>query len=180
VRILIAMLAAIGLWAGAACADEARDDVYAPMAVFDDLAGRAFRGKGTGPNGQPIVDVSRFEFIMGGRALQSTHKLEDSDYGGRTIFFFDEGAKEYVFHYFTTVGFHTTGVVTPTENGFTAVETVRGLPEIAEVRSTWVIDGAGVTVTTSHINHDGEESPGDTIVYVEIDDPGALYESNAK
>ncbi|MEO1136674.1 MAG: hypothetical protein AAFW68_08700, partial [Pseudomonadota bacterium] len=77
---------------------------YAPMAPFARLAGTAWRGQGTGPNGQPIVDVVRYDLILGGRALQSTHRLEGGDYGGRTIIFFDEGAQRYIFHYFTTAG----------------------------------------------------------------------------
>ena len=88
---------------------------YAPMAPFAKLAGRSWRGEGTGPDGEPIVDIARYEMILGGRAFQSTHKLENADYGGRTIIFYDEGAKKYVFHYFTTAGFHTTGELTLTD-----------------------------------------------------------------
>lgn len=150
-------------------------DAYEPMAVFAKLAGRSWRGEGTGPNGQPIVDIARYEMILLGRAFQSTHKLEGGTYGGRTVYFYDEGAKEYVFHYFTTAGFHTTGTIVPTENGFTAIETVNGHPEIDEVHSEIIVGEKEMRVLSHHVSHDGEESAGDTLIYAEIDDPGPLY-----
>lgn len=158
-------------------AGDGADSAYAPMAVFAELAGRSWRGEGTGPNGQPIVDIARYELILGGRALQSTHRLEGETYGGRTIYFYDEAADAYIFHYFTTAGFHTVGAIEPTQSGFKSVETIEGLPEIAEVHAQISIDGDRMRVESFHLNHEGDRSTGDTIVYAEIDDPGALYES---
>ena len=178
IRILIAAVVATLTSLGGVHANDSEARIEAPMAIFDGLSGRAFRGEGTGPDGQPIVDITRFDFILGGKALQSTHKLEGAAYGGRTIFFYDEGAKEYVFHYFTTAGFHSIGTVTPSMNGFTAIEAVRGLPHVTEVRSSWVIDGDQITVTTVHIDEKGDPSPGDAIVYKAIADPGPLFESH--
>lgn len=156
-------------------ADKSNDaTVYEPMAAFAKLAGRTWRGEGVGPNGQPIVDIARYEMILGGRGFQSTHKLEGGTYGGRTIFFYDEAAKEYIFHYFTTAGFHTTGTIEPTKTGFAAVETVNGHKEFAEVRSEIFIEGDRLRVVSSHITHDGKASPGDTLIYKEIDPSGVL------
>lgn len=169
------LVLALALTTDARGEDAATVKMYEPMAVFAELAGRAWRGEGVGPNGQPIVDIARHEMIMAGRAFQSTHKLEGGTYGGRTIFFFDEGAKEYIFHYFTTAGFHTTGTMTPTETGFDVVETVNGHPKYAQVRSEMIVGDKQLRVVTRHITHDGEESPGDTLVYQEIDDPGPLF-----
>lgn len=148
--------------------------VYEPMAPFAKLAGRAWRGEGTGPNGQPLVDIAKYEMILGGRAFQSTHKLENGTYGGRTIIFYDEGAKKYVFHYFTTAGFHTLGEITPTETGFTAVEQVQNHPEYAEVRSEAVFGERTIRVVSSHVTHDGKTSEGDELNYEEIEDADAV------
>ena len=174
-RAVVAALLLILPAAPAAAGDDNAAKGYAPMAVFADLAGRSWRGEGTGPNGEPLVDIARYEMILGGRAFQSTHRLEDGNYGGRTIIFYDEGAKEYVFHYFTTAGFHTTGVIEPTETGFKAVEKVNGHPKYAEVRSEIIMNDDGMRVVSSHVTHDGEESDGDALVYTEIEDPGALF-----
>ncbi len=162
----VAGVAAAAKPADAACA--AAPVLYEPMAPFAKLAGRAWRGEGTGPNGKPIVDIAKYEMILGGRAFQSTHKLENASYGGRTIIFFDEGAKKYIFHYFTTAGFHTTGEIAPSETGFTAVEQVQNHPEFAEVRSEAFYGDNSIRIVSSHVTHDGTVSEGDTLEYEEI------------
>ena len=143
---------------------------YEPMQIFAPLAGKVLRGEGTGPDGEPVVDFAKWEFILGGRAFQSTHKLEGHSYGGRTIFFFDEGAKKYIFHYFTTAGFHTTGEVTPTDDGFVVTEKVIGHPEFVEVRSRMFFEGDVVRVTSSHVDKDGNVSEGEGFDYREVDE----------
>lgn len=153
----------------------AAQDIYEPMAPFAALDGKTLRGDGTGPDGQPIVDIAKWEMILGGRALQSTHRLENGTYGGRTIFFYDEAAKQYVFHYFTTAGFHTVGTAEPTETGFIAVEEVRGHPKFVEVRSEMIFEGDIIRVKTSHTDKDGNHTEGEGFVYREVDDPGSLF-----
>ncbi len=148
---------------------------YEPMAPFAKLAGKAWRGEGKGPDGKPVVDIARYEMILGGRAFQSTHKLENNSYGGRTIIFYDEGEEKYIFHYFTTAGFHTTGEIVPTETGFTAVEKVEGHPEFAEVRSKAFYGDGTIRIESSHVTHDGEASTGETLTYTQIEDPGDLF-----
>ncbi|GJL92898.1 hypothetical protein [Hyphococcus sp.] len=183
------LAASLTLWAGstptaAAAPREAigthpkQQELYEPMTPFVKLAGRAWRGEGTGPDGKPIVDIALYEFILGGRAFQSTHRIENGAYGGRTIFFYDEGAKKYIYHYFTTAGFHTVGEITPTQTGFAATEEVVGHPEFIEVQSEMIIDrdeaGPILRVESSHVRKDGETSAGDVLVYREIDPKGIL------
>ncbi|MEO0880133.1 MAG: hypothetical protein AAFY22_10525 [Pseudomonadota bacterium] len=153
---------------------------YAPMAPFANLVGKTWRGEGAGPDGKPVVDIARWEFILGGRALQTTHRLENGTYGGRTIFFYDEAAKEYVHHYFTTAGFHTTGTAQVTERGFVATERVIGHPKYAVVNSEIIIEDGVMRTLTSHIDHDGKASPAvEGFVYREIADPGPLFWTEA-
>ncbi|MEZ5891965.1 MAG: hypothetical protein R3C58_02280 [Parvularculaceae bacterium] len=142
---------------------------YEPMAFFADLAGTAWRGEGTGPDGKPIVDNAYYEMILGGRAFQSTHRIENGSYGGRTIFFYDEGAKKYLYHYFTTAGFHTMGEIIPTEHGFTSVEAVIGHPTIVEVRAEAVFGDDTITVTSQHVDNTGKVSGEEGFVYHRID-----------
>lgn len=148
---------------------------YEPMAHFAPLAGKAWRGEGTGPDGKPIVDIARYEMILGGRAFQATHRLEGGSYGGRTIIFFDEGAKKHIFHYFTTAGFHTTGEIKPTPTGFISIEKVQGHADIAEVRAEAFFEGDVIRIASTHVAIDGAASAGDELVYRAIDDPGPLY-----
>ena len=170
---LLAAAAFVLVIFGAAGASDA--PVYEPMKPFAKFAGTAWRGEGTGPDGKPIVDIARYEMILGGRAFQSTHKLEGGTYGGRTIIFFDEGAQRYIFHYFTTAGFHTIGDIVPSEAGFTATEAVQNHPEYAEVRSQAIFGDVTIEVRSQHVAHDGKVSDGDGLFYRQIDDPGPLF-----
>lgn len=153
-----------------------RAGAYEPMAFFAPLDGMALRGEGNGPDGKPIVDIVRYEMILGGRAFQVTHRLEDGAYGGRTIFFYDEGAEKHIYHYFTTAGFHTTGEIAMTETGFTSVEAVKNHPTYVEVRSELFFEGDVVRVLSSHMTKDGVLSPGEERLYKRIEDPGPLFQ----
>ena len=121
------------VFAGSALAGEGKTD-YAPMKPFEAYAGKVWRGEGMDPAGKPVVDIADWEFILGGRALQVTHSIGEGAYGGRTIYFFDESARKYIFHYFTTAGFHSEGEVVLRDKGFEAIELVKGHPQITEVR----------------------------------------------
>ena len=173
-----AALGATALMAGAAHAGEQESEAYAPMAPFAKLDGRVLRGEGEGPNGQPIVDYAIWESILGGRAFQSTHRLEDGTYGGRTIFFYDEAAKQHVFHYFTTAGFHTTGVIDVTEAGFAAVEKVIGHEQFDEVRSFVRFVGDTVEVSSAHVDKNGVATPTSGIVYTDYKGDVDLFEKS--
>ncbi|MEL7490792.1 MAG: hypothetical protein AAGJ73_08730 [Pseudomonadota bacterium] len=150
---------------------------YEPMKLFERFAGRAMRGEGTGPDGKPVVNIATWKFIMDGRAVQSDHKLEGGTYGGRTIYFYDEGGEKYIYHYFTNAGFHTMGEVTPTDNGFASVEKVINHPNFSEVRGEMFFDGDVIRVTSTHVDKEGKLSETkEGFVYRFIDDPGALFQ----
>jgi hypothetical protein len=148
---------------------------YAPMAMFAPFSGKTFRGEWTDEKGEHLVDISKYEMILNGRALQATHRLEGKDYGGRTIFFYDEGAKNYVFHYFTTAGFHTTGASQFVDGGLVTDEKVEGHATIASVRSKVIFGDKEVLIDVVYVGKDGTETPGGHRVYKEIVDPGRLF-----
>jgi len=166
-------VAAACVMAGAAYADETS---YAPMKPFERFAGRVLIGEGTGPDGETFTDIAHWEFILGGKALQSTHRLKGGVYGGRTIFFYDEGAQEYIFHYFTTAGFHTIGTIDITEDGFTSVEKVEGHPDYAEVRADVVYEGETVAITSTYVDKKGGTKEGQRMVYRVHDGPPPRFD----
>lgn len=167
----------------AAYADEAVEvgayKDYEHMKPFRALAGRLLRGEGVGPNGQPIVDIAKWEFVLGGRAFQSTHRLSDGTYGGKTIIFYDEGAKEYIFHYFTTAGFHTTGKLELTPGGFESIEKVIGHDEFAEVRASVIVSDEDVRVVSHHVKLNGEVGPAEEMIYRPHDGPAPSFLAGA-
>lgn len=148
---------------------------YEPMAPFAPFSGKTFRGEWTDENGETFVDISKWELILNGRALQSTHRLEGKDYGGRTIFFYDEGSKTYVFHYFTTAGFHTTGASQFIDGGLVTEERVEGAIDVAAVRSKVTFGEGALEIDVIYVGKDGSEKPGGHRIYKEIADPGRLF-----
>jgi hypothetical protein len=91
--------------------DALENGAHPPMRAFDRFAGRTWRAKGGEQQ-----DVARCEFILGGRALQITHRIAGNTHGGRSIVF-DERAKAYVSYSFTTAGFHTLGTRSRSRTG---------------------------------------------------------------
>ena len=148
---------------------------YAPMAPFAPFAGKTFRAEWTDEAGATFVDIAKWELILDGRALQSTHRLENNDYGGRTIFFFDEGKKKYVFHYFTTAGFHTLGEADFVDGGLVTEETVEGHPTAASVRAKSTFAENEILIDVVYVGKDGSQTPGGRRVYRPIDHDAPLF-----
>ncbi len=142
---------------------------YAPMLPFAAFAGRTWKAVGGGQQ-----DTARWEFILGGRALQITHRISGSAYGGRSIIFFDEKARAYVSHYFTTAGFHTLGVAKVADGVLEVTETVVGHPTVREVRSKSRIDAGRLVTTSQYLRGDAWE-PGHGFTYDEAPDAVVGY-----
>lgn len=154
--------------------DPAAAAVYEPMKMFAPFAGKTLRGEWSDENGT-YVDIAKYRLILNGRALQSTHRIEGGDYGGRTIFFFDEGAKKYVYHYFTTAGFHTHGEADFVDGALVTEEKVEGHATIGSVKSRSVFGDGEIVIDVVYVGKDGTETPGGSRVYKPVADPGPLF-----
>ena len=122
---------------------EARVAAFAP---FRPMIGHTWRGTGRTPG---VQDVQRWEWAVGGHAIRITHSVNDGVYGGETLVFRDRDSGDYVFHYFTTGGFHTTGTMRPTvASVFEIEETVHGLDGIETQRSTATLADGGYRIRT--------------------------------
>ncbi|MFN0024330.1 MAG: hypothetical protein ACKVS5_10570 [Parvularculaceae bacterium] len=173
-KIALPALLALAAAASAGAAEPAPSPPYEPMAKFAPFAGKTFRGEWSDENGA-YVDIAKYELILNGRALQSTHRLEGGGYGGRTIFFFDEGAKNYVYHYFTTGGFHTQGTAAFVDGALVTEETVAGHATIASVKSRSVMSPDSIAIAVVYVGKDGSVTPGGNRVYRPVADPGRLF-----
>lgn len=148
---------------------------YAPMAPFAPFAGKTLRGEWSEPDGKTVVDVARWEKILGGRAMESTHRIEGSTYGGKTIIFWDEAAKKYVFHYFTTGGFHTVGEMTLKDGVLESIEQVEGHPTVKAVRARSSLGPDRFVVEVTYIAKDGAETAMSPRVYLPVDAPPPTF-----
>ncbi|HEV7229140.1 copper chaperone PCu(A)C [Brevundimonas sp.] len=118
---------------------------YAP---FEHLVGRSWRGTGT--KDASVQDVQRWDWAVGGHAVQVVHSVNDGAYAGETIIFRDKDSGAYIFHYFTSGGFHSTGTIRPTGPGaFEVEETIHGLDGFPPMRSTIVMGADGVNRSRS-------------------------------
>lgn len=90
------------------------------------LLGRTFRGELPTAGDKVATDISRWERALGGRAVRNLHSLDDGEYGGETIIYWDETAQTLACWYFTTAGFWTRGTVTFAGNRIISEEEVTG------------------------------------------------------
>lgn len=169
------VFAAVCLVAACLASGASAAEPYAPMAPFAALDGKAYRAEWSDDGKKNTVDTAVYEIILDGRALQSTHRIEGSTYGGRTIFFWDETAKKYVYHYFTTGGFHTAGSADMADGVMTSVEAVNGHETIASVKSRASFRPDAIRVEVVYVGKDGKETPTPARVYKPVPDPGPLF-----
>jgi hypothetical protein len=86
-RTRLALAAAATLVAGALHAAE----IDKHLAPLQPLVGKTWRGELSPPGAaKPVVDVSRFELALNGRAVRSLHSINDGEYGGETLFVWDD------------------------------------------------------------------------------------------
>ena len=106
-----------------------------------------------GDNKPKIQDVGRWERALNGKAIRTTHSINEEEYGGESMIFWDSKKQSLVFYYFTTAGFYTQGtmnVLSPTQ--FVAYETVTGSKEgITKVKSTSDFKDGQFVVSTSYL-----------------------------
>ncbi|MEJ2911826.1 hypothetical protein [Pseudoalteromonas sp. C12FD-1] len=102
---------------------------------------------------KPVQDVGRWERALNGKAIHTTHSINEGEYGGESMIFYDSKKDSLVFYYFTTAGFYTKGtmkVLSPTQ--FVAYEEVTGSKEgITKVRSTSELKNDKFVVSTSYL-----------------------------
>jgi len=101
----------------------------------------------------PVVDVSMWERHLNGNAIRTLHSINDGEYGGESIIFFDKKRDSLVFYYFTTAEFFTTGTIEMlSDTSFVAYEDVEGNADgITKVKSVSEMSPEKMTVSTSYL-----------------------------
>ena len=148
------------------------------LAVFEPYIGKTWKGKLSEPGAEKESwDVSRWERALNGKAVRILHSVNDGEYGGETIMFWNREKEALEFYYFTTAGFFTTGTMEVHDDGsFSAVEDVTGNADgITRVRSTSTILDDGGLQSESEYYKNGEWVPGHNIVYREAPDAEVVF-----
>ncbi len=160
-RLIAGLMSAAALGAmvpACAAAQDLPEAAARAPAAFDGfrpLIGKTWRGQAVGQEG--VEDVMRWDWALGGHAIRVVHAVNGGVYGGETLYFPDKDTGDVIFHYFTTGGFHTTGVIRPrAEGGWSIEEHVQGAEGVELLRSVATL-GDGVFRTRSLQVKDGEE-----------------------
>jgi hypothetical protein len=170
-RAFLAVLTLAGALSAAPAADAA--ELSAALAPLRPLVGKTWRA--TFPESKPdkpMVDVSRFEVALNGQAVRNLHAINDGEYGGETLIFWDKEKQAIVYYYFTTAGFYTTGTMRAEGESMVSHEHVKGeAGGITEVRGTYRVLPDGRLHVKTEYRKGGEWGPGRDMHYVEA--PGA-------
>lgn len=158
-KMLTSVLTVAALLVGSPAVVWAQDLPAAPagtaaFAPLEPLVGRTWRGAAVGQDG--VEDIARWEWAVGGHAVRVTHSVNGGAYGGETLIFPDRDSGQLIFHYFTSGGFHTTGVMRPAAPGVLEIEeTVHGVDAIEMLRSRAVLED-GVYRVRTLVEREGE------------------------
>jgi hypothetical protein len=115
-----------------------------------------------------LIDVSRWERALNGKAVRILHSVNDGLYGGESIIMWNEAKNAIVYHYFTTAGFTTQGTMTVKDGVLHTHELVSGQAnDVTEVRGqTRMQSGGAFKVKTEYLKK-GEWTPGRESTYRE-------------
>ena len=139
------------------------------LAKFEPYLGGWTASFNVQPGQAPVNDVTLFEKVLNGKALKTTHSINDGMYGGESYIFWNNTTQRLEFHYFTTADFITTGYLEfVSDNEFVAYEDVTGKSQVAQgitkVKSSSKLLGETMTVSTSYLKN-GEWTTPETRVY---------------
>lgn len=144
---------------------------------FAPLLGKTWRGEFANSTPEkPMVDVSRWERALNGKAIRVVHSVNDGMYGGETTIIWDAQKKSLVYWYFTTAGFRTEGKM-KFENGVWSGEeaVIGGAGGISEVRSTTTLLPNGhMKVKAEYVNN-GKSGESREVEYVETPDAKVVF-----
>lgn len=144
--------------------EESLDPHLEPLRPF---LNKTFRGvfKNSTPE-KPLVDVMRMERAMNGKAIRSMHSLNDGEYGGETLIYWDAEKKAVAFFYLTTGGFRTEGTLELSPGKFSSVEDVKGDANgITKVRGVSELKPDGTILVTAEYFSKERWMPGRETLY---------------
>ncbi|WP_193408704.1 hypothetical protein [Thalassotalea crassostreae] len=140
------------------------------LAVFSKFVGTwesVFEWDGDKPE---VLDVSKNEVALNGKALRTLHSINQGMYGGESLIFWDKAQQKIIFYYFTTADFYTSGYIEVVDdNQFVAFEDVVGNENgITKVKSTSTYKDNTIKVSTAYFKN-GEWTKPESRTYTASD-----------
>lgn len=151
--------------------------LQAELAPFDAFVGHTYRGEfSPDKNGKIAVDISRWDVILNGRGIRISHSLNDGEYAGESLIYWDSQRQSIAFFYLTNAGFHTQGTGYFDDGVFIASETVTGNSDgITEVISRSTLTDNGVMTVESFYLKGEEKLQGSKVTYQRDDSAELRY-----
>lgn len=118
-----------------------------------------------------MIDRSIWSRALNGQAIKTVHSINDGEYGGETMIFWDQQQKKIAYYYFTTAGFYTHGTMTynPDTKSIEALEKVENNTQgITQVRSHSVLDPTGMLQISSEYLQNGKWVKGHSATYKRV------------
>jgi hypothetical protein len=155
----------------------AQETLINALEPFRPFLGKTFKGEmAESTPEKPVVDISKWERALNGKAIRNLHSLNNGEYGGETIIYYDKDKKSLVYYYFTTAGFYTHGTMQFEGKTVTSHEFVQGNENgITEVKSTATIKEDGSLHNKSMYLKNGEWVDGHEATYVEAPDAEIIF-----
>ncbi|TXH94127.1 MAG: hypothetical protein E6Q75_14025 [Rheinheimera sp.] len=139
--------------------------------------GKTWRGQLSQPGQPEMIDISRWERALNGTAIKISHSVNQGEYGGETILFYDKKQQSLAYYYFTTAGFYTHGTMSIDNKTklLTAEETVENNAKgITKVRSISKLSENTLTTTSEYLQQ-GKWVAGHSAVYTEAPDAKVVF-----
>lgn len=136
-----------------------------------------WRGELTTEPGKKMTDHSYWQRALNGQAIKVIHSVNDGEYGGESIIFYDQAKQSLAYYYFTTAGFYTHGTMHYDEQKgrLVAEELVENNAEgVTKVRSTSLLK-AGELQTTAEYFKQGKWVAGHSATYYPSQDGRVLF-----
>ncbi|MBN1407027.1 MAG: hypothetical protein JW956_04530 [Calditrichaceae bacterium] len=155
----------------------AQETLINALEPFRPFLGKTFRGElAESTPEKPVVDISKWERALNGQAVRNLHSLNDGEYGGETIIYYDKDKQSLIYYYFTTAGFYTHGTMAFEGDTVISHEFVEGNENgITEVKSTATILEDGSLHNKSMYLKNGEWVEGHEATYIEAPDAELIF-----
>jgi hypothetical protein len=146
--------------------------LQAELEVFRPFLDSHWEGDLTEPGkDKKMIDRSIWSRALNGQAIKTVHSINDGEYGGETMIFWDQKQKKIAYYYFTTAGFYTHGTMTynAATQSIEALENVENNKQgITQVRSSSVLDEKGMLKVSSEYLQNEKWVKGHSALYKRV------------
>jgi hypothetical protein len=146
--------------------------LHPELEIFRPFLNSHWEGDLTEPGKEKkMIDRSIWSRALNGQAIKTVHSINDGEYGGETMIFWDQKQKKIAYYYFTTAGFYTHGTMTynPATQSIEALENVENNAQgITQVRSHSVLDKSGKLEISSEYLQNGQWVKGHGALYKRV------------